>query len=160
MYLPDDILALTDRIGMWHSLELRVPFVDHTLVEFCARIPSRMKIRRGEKKYLLRKAAAPFLPPSVLNHRKQGFASPMAMWLRGGLRDFAASNLSEKAISEAGVLLPERVSAVMTAHHERREMNDKQVFAMLMFQRWFRGIGSGGMQTNRRSDQSVHSVTT
>lgn len=160
MYLPDDILALTDRIGMWHSLELRVPFVDHTLVEFCARIPSRMKIRRGEKKYLLRKAAAPFMPPSVLNHRKQGFASPMAMWLRGGLRDFAASNLSEKSIREVGVLAPEPVSAVLTAHQERRELNDRQVFAMLMLQRWFIRTMSGGMETSRRSDQSVHSVTT
>ena len=72
MYLPDDILALTDRVGMWHSLELRVPFIDHTLLEFCARLPSALKLRRGQKKYLLRRAARQHVPESVLNHRKQG----------------------------------------------------------------------------------------
>lgn len=136
MYLPDDILALTDRVGMWHSLELRVPFVDHTLLEFCARIPSNLKIRRGEKKYLLRRAARKFVPESVLNHRKQGFASPMAMWLRGGLGDFMKANVSESALSRTGVLDPGAVASLFEAHQQRRSLNDKQLFAILMFQRW------------------------
>jgi asparagine synthase (glutamine-hydrolysing) len=136
MYLPDDILALSDRVGMWHSLELRVPFVDHTLLEFCARIPIDLKIRRGEKKYLLRRAARKFVPESVLNHRKQGFASPMAMWLRGGLRGFVEANLSTEAVNRAGVLDPAAVSGLFDAHQQRRSLNDKQLFAVLMFQRW------------------------
>jgi asparagine synthase (glutamine-hydrolysing) len=136
MYLPDDILALTDRVGMWHSLELRVPFIDHTLLEFCARIPENLKLRRTEKKYLLRKAAAPLIPASVLNHRKQGFASPMAIWLRGGLRSFVESNLSESAVNSVGVLVPSVTRDMLAAHHERRSLNDKQIFALLMFQRW------------------------
>jgi asparagine synthase (glutamine-hydrolysing) len=136
MYLPDDILALTDRLGMWHSLELRVPFIDHTLMEFCARIPTSLKLRRGEKKYLLRQAAKPFVPASVLDHRKQGFASPMAMWLRGDLRGVTGGSLDRRAIERAGVLDAGQVDARMTAHQERRQLNDKLIFAALMFQRW------------------------
>ena len=137
MYLPDDILALTDRVGMAHSLELRVPFVDHTFVEFCARLPVGMKLRRGGKKRLLRRAASRFLPPPVLNHRKQGFASPTAMWLRGGMRQFAEQHLSPLAVDAAAVLQPDEVKQRLDAHQARRRLNDKQIFAMLMFQRWW-----------------------
>jgi asparagine synthase (glutamine-hydrolysing) len=136
-YMPDDILALTDRVGMWHSLELRVPFVDHTLVEFCATIPREFKLARGTKKHLLREVARPLVPASVLNHRKQGFASPMAMWLRGSLREFVTTSLRPDAIEQSGVLVPSAVQRVLAAHDERRELNDKQIFAMLMFQRWW-----------------------
>lgn len=142
MYLPDDILALTDRVGMWHSLELRVPFVDHTLLEFCARIPSGLKIRRGKKKYLLQEAAKAAVPPSILNHRKQGFASPMAAWLRGDLQPLLARELSPAAIDGDGILRSEAVRALVTAHEERRSLNNKQLFALLMFQRWVRRVGA------------------
>jgi asparagine synthase (glutamine-hydrolysing) len=138
MYLPDDILALTDRVGMAHSLELRVPFVDHTFVEFCARLPIAMKLKRGRKKYLLRQAAGSILPASVLNHRKQGFAAPTAMWLRGRMRPFVDQSLSREAVDEAGVLLSSEVTARLDAHQTRRRLNDRQIFAMLMFQRWWR----------------------
>lgn len=137
-YLPDDILALTDRVGMWHSLELRVPFVDHTLVEFCARIPASLKIARGKKKHVLREASRPLLPPSVLDHRKQGFGSPMAMWLRGSLNGFVQSSLRPVEIERSGVLQPARVQQQLTAHTERRAMNDKQIFSVLMFERWWK----------------------
>jgi asparagine synthase (glutamine-hydrolysing) len=136
MYLPDDILALTDRVGMWHSLELRVPFVDHTLMEFCARIPSALKVRWGRKKYLLREAARPWVPASVLNHRKQGFAAPMALWLRGQLRAFVAASLSSDEVARFGALDPHEVVRHIDAHQSRRRLNDRAIFAMLMFQRW------------------------
>ncbi len=135
-YLPDDILALTDRVGMWHSLELRVPFVDHTIVEFCAGIPSSLKLARGEKKHLLRQAARPLVPAAVLDHRKQGFGSPMAAWLRGALDGFVRASLSPSAIKRSGVLMPVEVARRVAAHTERRALNDKQIFTMLMFERW------------------------
>ena len=137
MYLADDILALTDRVGMWHSLELRVPFLDHTLLEFCARLPTRLKIRFAEKKHLIRRAAAPHVPESVLNHRKQGFASPMAMWLRGGLRGYVSQHLSKESIDRVGVLNAASVRMLIEAHEDRRSLNERQIFAVLMFQRWF-----------------------
>jgi asparagine synthase (glutamine-hydrolysing) len=139
-YLPDDILALTDRVGMWHSLELRVPFVDHTLVEFCARLPSSFKLRvsRGEKKVLLRRACKPLLPPSVLDHRKQGFASPMAMWLRGSMNSMVEEDLSAAAITRSGILNPSVLAARLSDHRSRRSLNNKHLFSVLMFERWWR----------------------
>jgi asparagine synthase (glutamine-hydrolysing) len=156
MYLPDDILALTDRVGMWHSLELRVPFIDHTLLEFCARIPTNLKLRGTEKKYLLREASRPFIPESVLNHRKQGFASPMAIWLRGGLRRFVESTLSDDAVNRGGVLQAPKVRDLVTAHHERRSLNDKHLFALLMFQQWWtRSAEGAGSKTPRQAESAM-----
>ena len=137
-YLPDDILALTDRVGMWHSLELRVPFIDHTLVEFCARIPASLKLRRGEKKHLLRSAARPLLPAGVLDHRKQGFGSPMAMWLRGSMGDEVQAFLGPREVARSGVLAPAVVARHIEAHGARRSLNHKKIFTMLMFERWWR----------------------
>jgi asparagine synthase (glutamine-hydrolysing) len=96
-----------------------------------------MKLAHGQKKYLLKKAAQPFLSPSVLNHRKQGFASPMAMWLRGSLREFVKTALRPAAIERSGVLLSGQVQRSLMAHDERRSLNDKQIFSLLMFQRWW-----------------------
>lgn len=136
MYLPDDILALTDRLGMHHSLELRVPFVDHKLMEFCAKIPSNLKIRWGRKKYLLKKAAASYLPASVIRHRKQGFGSPMAIWLRTDMMPYVDRILAPERIDAVSVLNPMRVREILTAHQERRSLNDKQIFSLIIFQRW------------------------
>jgi asparagine synthase (glutamine-hydrolysing) len=143
MYLPDDILALTDRVGMWHSLELRVPFVDHTLMEFCARIPAAVKLKGTEKKHLLRRAAAGYVPSSVLAHRKQGFASPMAAWLRGDLSHLVATTLDSRALDRQGVLDSTIVGGFLEAHAARRGLYDKQIFATLMFQSWLSRIESG-----------------
>jgi asparagine synthase (glutamine-hydrolysing) len=139
MYLPEDILALSDRIGMAHSLELRVPLIDHKLVEFCARIPSGLKIKGFEKKHLLRKAARRHVPASVLNHRKQGFASPMASWLRGDLQPMLRDMLSPERINEAGIFSADFVSHAVSDHLELRQMNDKLLFSLLAFQVWWQG---------------------
>lgn len=147
MYLPEDILALSDRIGMLHSLELRVPLVDHKLVEFCARIPNSLKIRGAEKKHLLRRAARRYVPASVLNHRKQGFASPMAAWLRGDLLPMLKDHLNPASILADGVFMPQFVSNAVDDHLSRRQLNDKLLFALLVFQVWWRNDStSGGIQ--------------
>ena len=108
MFLPDDILALTDRVGMWHSLELRVPFTDHKLMEFCARLPVSLKLRRGEKKHLLRRAASAYLPPSVSQPSQAGvgFITPMARWLEGtSVKEFSGKRfLAPDVLADAGVL--------------------------------------------------------
>ncbi len=136
-YLPEDILALTDRLSMHHSLELRVPFVDHRLVEFCLGIPSSLKIKRMTKKYFLRRTARPFLPAEVIEHRKQGFASPMSAWLRGDLADYFRDSLSETALARHGLLDPAYVAGLMEDHLARKELRDRHVFTVFMFQRWF-----------------------
>jgi asparagine synthase (glutamine-hydrolysing) len=138
-YLPEDVLALTDRVGMQHSLELRVPFVDHELVEYCARIPSRMKIRSWTKKYLLKQVARPYLPPSVFSHRKQGFASPMAAWLNTDLKGLVENHLSPRRLERDGFFSPTAVTSLVEDHRSRRSLHDKSIFSLLVFQRWLSG---------------------
>jgi asparagine synthase (glutamine-hydrolysing) len=81
-YLPDDILTKSDRASMMASLEVRAPFLDNDLVDFCRRLPSRFKYRRGERKWLLKRALRPWLPDATLRRRKKGFGIPTAKWLR------------------------------------------------------------------------------
>lgn len=88
-YLPDCLLTKEDRASMAVSLETRVPFLDHTLVEFAASIPSRLKIKRGEKKYILKKAFLSILPKKILYRKKRGFSVPLKHYLRNELRDLA-----------------------------------------------------------------------
>lgn len=136
MYLPDDILALTDRVGMHHSLELRVPFVDHEVVEYCARIPSALKIRGLNKKHLLKKASGKLLPKSVIDHRKPRFCSPMAAWLRGDLKPLVAEALDQRRVAREGIFAPEAVARLERNHFERNQFNDKIIFSLLVFDRW------------------------
>ncbi len=136
-YLPDDILALSDRLSMWHGLELRVPFLDHPFVEFCQTVPSRLKIHGLTKKYVLREVAARRVPASVLNHRKQGFASPMASWLRGDLKAYVDSALAPDKLALHGLFRQGYVEELRHKHARREEACEKQIFTLLMFQRWF-----------------------
>jgi len=92
-YLPNDLLVKVDRASMAHSLEVRSPFLDHQFVEFTARIPAKYKWRRGNKKWLLKRAFNDVLPDPVLNRPKQGFGVPINEWFRGELREFARDSL-------------------------------------------------------------------
>jgi asparagine synthase (glutamine-hydrolysing) len=141
-YLPDDILTLTDRVGMQHSQELRVPFTDHVLMEFCATIPAEMKIKKLEKKYLLKKSARKFIPSPVLSHRKQGFSSPLAQWFKTDLKPLCAELLSKEKIENHGVLNWEFVKTILSRHQDRRELYDKLIFSIIMFQKWYERIYS------------------
>ena len=136
MYLPDDILAISDRVGMAHSLELRVPFVDHRVIEYCAKIPANLKIRGVEKKHLLKKVSKKYIPKSVISHRKQGFSSPMASWLRHDLKEYTAQILCSKHLDRQGIFNSAYVSSILSDHYERRSLNDKKIFNLLMAQRW------------------------
>jgi asparagine synthase (glutamine-hydrolysing) len=135
-YLPEDILTLTDRIGMRHSMELRVPFTDHVLIEMCATIPAEMKMKRMQKKALLKSIAAAKLPRPVLAHRKQGFASPMAQWLKTDLKSCSDDLLSSETKNNSDILRKSEIREMIADHMRGRELNDKRIFALIMFQKW------------------------
>lgn len=143
-YLPEDILACTDRLSMHHSLEVRVPFLDHKLIEYSATIPPELKIKRFRKKYLLKKAVSPLLPEAVINHRKQGFVGPMAMWLKTDLKRLVLERLSEENIRRHGVLNPQTVARILDEHFSGRENNDTLIWTLLIFQSWFDIYMDGG----------------
>jgi asparagine synthase (glutamine-hydrolysing) len=118
-------------------MELRVPFVDHTLMEFCAAIPNRLKIRKLEKKYLLKKIARRYVPPDVLSHPKQGFGSPMTSWIRDDLKPFVLENLSEERLKIHNLFNIASVQRILKEHMGRRQNHYKKIFALLIFQRWY-----------------------
>ena len=136
-YLPEDILAVTDRMSMLHALEVRVPFIDHKVLEFCATIPPEMKMRWFTKKYLLKKATRSLLPAQVIDHRKQGFVGPMTQWLKTDLKDYVTENLSRKNLDRHGYLNPATVDRVLAEHFSGRQIHDTLIWSMLIFQKWY-----------------------
>ena len=136
IYLPDDILTLTDRMSMMHSLEVRVPFLDHVLHEFVAKVPSNMKINKLRKKYLLIQAMQPRLPKQIINKKKIGFASPTAQWFRGGLKEFSSEILSEERIKKRGIFDPHAVKNILENHFDRKRNLQKQILCLLTFEIW------------------------
>ncbi len=136
-YLPEDILAVTDRMSMHHALEVRVPFLDHPLMEFCATIPPEMKMKWFRKKYILKKAMRPILPREVIGHRKQGFVGPMAQWLKRDLKGYTLEALSAKNLAKHGLFNADTIANVLDDHFSGREIHDTLIWSLLVFQRWF-----------------------
>ena len=136
-YLSEDILACTDRMSMRHSLEVRVPFLDHKLMEFCATIPHEMKIRLGEKKHILRKAVSGLLPESVMNHRKQGFVGPLSRWLQTDLKESVGRVLSKRNLNRHNILSSDSVTKVLNEHYGRVQLHDKLIWSFIVFQTWY-----------------------
>jgi asparagine synthase (glutamine-hydrolysing) len=135
-YLPDDILTLTDRLSMWHSLELRVPFLDHHLVEDVMSMPASLKIRGLTQKYVLRQVAQKWLPAPVINHRKQGFEAPMGRWLRGPLKELMNDTLNAAALAREGIFNVAEVERLKGEHLSGARKHSKLLFSLLMFQLW------------------------
>jgi asparagine synthase (glutamine-hydrolysing) len=135
-YLPNDILVKLDRASMAVSLESRVPFLDHRVVEFAATLPLRMKIRDGEGKWILRRLVESHVPRHLLERRKSGFGVPLERWLRGELREWAEDLLSEDTLTRGGYLRSDVVRARWAEHLSGRNNWQHQLWNVLSFQAW------------------------
>jgi len=135
-YMLDYILVKVDRCSMMHSLEVRAPFLDRDVAEFVCRLPSRYKLRGSTRKYLLRRAAAPLLPPEILSRGKRGFLIPTAAWLRGQLRPQVDELLGERHLREQGIFDPAAVGALVAAHLSGRADHRKKLWTLLVLQLW------------------------
>jgi asparagine synthase (glutamine-hydrolysing) len=137
-YLPDDILALSDRIAMAHSLEVRVPFVDHELVGNVFPLRDRAKIGFGRPKKLLRDALRDRLPAEHFRAPKRGFIGPTAAWLRNELRGMLTDELSPQRIRRLGYFDESEVARLVDEHFTRRHNREGILWALLSFMTWHR----------------------
>jgi asparagine synthase (glutamine-hydrolysing) len=136
-YLPSDMLIKVDRMSMANSLEARVPFLDHRLVEFAARIPSDVKFRGKVRKYLLKKGLEPLLGREILYRKKAGFNVPKNVWLRGPLRSMAHDLLSKSRLDRHGLFRAETVALLLSEHDKGQADHSFQLWSLLIFQLWY-----------------------
>jgi asparagine synthase (glutamine-hydrolysing) len=137
-FLPDDILALSDRLSMAHSLEIRVPLVDHVLVERVFPLPAHLKVGGWQLKRLLKRAAAPRLPEAHLRAPKRGFIGPTAAWLRHELRAVVRDELSPARVARLGYWEPDVVARLLDEHDSQRQNREGILWALLCFSTWHR----------------------
>ena len=139
-FLPCLNLTTTDKTSMAANLEVRVPFLNHELVELTARMPPSLKLRGMKRKYILKRVAEQYLPREVVWRKKAGFGAPVRSWLRGPLRPLVEDLLSEETLRRRGLFRPEEVQRVIAANASGREDFNLQVFQLLTFEMWQRAF--------------------
>jgi len=137
-FLPDDILFKVDRMSMAHSLEVRVPLLDHQLLEWVLRLPWAMRFRRGRGKYLLRRVAARYLPAPILKPRKQGFTVPVGRWLHGELGDLARALFASKAFGGRGIIRQDKALQLLAMHRSGRYELGHRIWSLVVLETWCR----------------------
>jgi asparagine synthase (glutamine-hydrolysing) len=135
-YLPDDILVKIDRAAMANSLETRVPFLDHRVVELAWRLPMNMKIRDGKTKWLLRQVLYQYVPQDLIDRPKAGFGIPLGAWLRGPLKGWVESLLDERRLDKEGYFNVHHVRNLWQAHLLGLSNHQSMLWNILMFQVW------------------------
>jgi asparagine synthase (glutamine-hydrolysing) len=139
--LPDELLMYADKLSMAHSLEVRVPYLDRTVVEYVQRLGSHFKIRNGSRKWIHRRVCESYLPQGVLKRKKRGFAvNVVDEWFRCSLGGKLPELLLDRSSLMFELLKPEPVRKLLEAHRLRRQDNHKLLFSLVMFEQWLRAI--------------------
>ena len=135
-YLPDDILTKVDRASMSVSLEVRVPLLDHRLIEFAWTLPKRMRIRGSTTKWLLRQVCYRHVPQNLIDRPKMGFAIPLDEWLRGPLYEWAEGQFGEKRLTDDGLFEPAAVRSAWENFLDGKSNSQHGIWGLLQAQAW------------------------
>ena len=136
LYMQDDILVKVDRASMANSLEVRVPYLDHTFVEYAAGLPSLYKLNGFTTKYILKKAVNDTLPKEIVHRKKKGFGIPLSKWFNQNLKELLLSYLHEERIKKAGIFHYPYIQQLLHEHFSNIRDNRKQLWTLLVFEMW------------------------
>jgi asparagine synthase (glutamine-hydrolysing) len=157
-WLPDDLLIKADKMTMANSIELRVPLLDHKVLEFAASLPSQLKVRGFATKYIAKRALASRVPREILHRKKTGFPVPYALWLRRDLERWVRSILLEKRTVERGLFRKAAVEQLLFANLQTGRFS-KEVFSLLILELWHRRFIDHGAVAPRFLPPHVSSQT-
>jgi asparagine synthase (glutamine-hydrolysing) len=138
-YLPDDILCKVDRAAMAVSLETRIPFLDHRVVEFAWNLPMDLKIKNGQGKWILRQILDQYVPKALIDRPKAGFGIPLGAWLRGPLREWAQNLIEPQRIDAEGYFYAAPITKIWQEHLSGQRDWSMRLWTILMFQAWLEG---------------------
>ena len=139
--LPDELLMYADKLSMTHSLEVRVPYLDRTVVEYVQRLSANFKVRNGTRKWLHRQVCQNYLPRQILRRKKRGFAvNVVDEWFQSSLSGELQDLLLDETSLMFDMLEPEPVRKLLSAHRSGRQDNHKLLFSLVMIEQWLRGV--------------------
>src|SRR4029077_18916507 len=137
--LPDELLMYADKLSMAHSLEVRVPYLDRTIVEYVQRLGAGFKVRNGSRKWLHRRVCECYLPSHLLKRKKRGFAvNVVDNWFRSSLNGALQEVLLDESSLMFGLLDPKPVRRLLEGHQSGRQDNHKLLFSLVMVEQWLR----------------------
>lgn len=140
LQLPDNLLLFNDKMSMANSIEMRVPFLDTELVKFLESLPSHLKLRKGNAKFIHKKACANWLPPEIINRKKRGFSTPMDEWLQGDFATTLQRLFNEQQSAVRRYFNINYINQLILLHQTRRENYQRQLFALMSFELWHRNF--------------------
>jgi len=150
--LPDELLMYADKLSMAHSLEVRVPYLDRTVVEYVQRLGANFKVRNGARKWLHRQVCQSYLPRQILKRKKRGFAvNVVDDWFRSSMGSQIPEMLLDEHALVFDLLEPQPVAELLKAHRSGRQDNHKILFSLVMLEQWLRGLGPKSREKDRPS---------
>ena len=158
-YLPGDILTKVDRMSMATSLEVRVPLLDHKLIDFVTKVPASLKLAGTETKHLLRRVARDLIPAEILDRPKQGFGIPLEQWINEQLRDQIRETLREPRTRQRGYVNSAYVDLILDEHHKGRRDHSFPLWGLLILELWHRQYIDNSPRTTNSSERSALPVT-
>jgi asparagine synthase (glutamine-hydrolysing) len=142
--LPDELLMYADKLSMAHGLEVRVPYLDRTIVEYAQRLGAGFKVRNGSRKWLHRRVCERYLPSHILKRKKRGFAvNVVDDWFHSSLNSELQEVLLDESSLMFGFLNPKAVRSLLKSHQSGRQDNHKLLFSLVMVEQWLRRTATG-----------------